>query len=317
MNTRPGDDLAVDHHSSRIPEGLTRPALEEGQVVALLVQEEAMGHGWPATVVLDLARSWARSGLRVLLADADLTSATLSAQLDGVPAEGLVDVIIYGASPGRVSEKVDPEGLAFLSPGTVAGASEGVFGHPRLTSFFNAVRESRTALILYLPEDLEGSRLAADAADRVFRLAEPEVIGTTEPAGTPAADETAVEAPSPETALPGQVSSVAEGSAAGASAAVPDRVGSDGGSVAERVEFSEPRAEAKPRQASPAGKPRAERKKGGIPAWLPLAVLLLVAALLVAAAWFGVVEVPGLTPGAEVSSLVSPSPQPGSPITPG
>jgi hypothetical protein len=317
MNTHPGDDLAVDRHPSRIPEGLNRPALNEGQVVALLIQEEARGNGWPATVVLDLARSWAEAGIRVLLADADLTSSTLSAQLESVPAEGLVDVVVYGASPGRVSEKVDSENLAFLSPGTVAGAPEGVFGHPRLTSFFNAVRQSRTTLILYLPEDLEGSRLAADAADRVFRLAEPEVVSTTETADTTAADEPAVGGPASEPAFPEQGSSATAGSVAGPSAARPGRGGSDAGPEAERVKPGERRVEAQPRQASNAGKPKTERKKAGIPAWLPLAVLLLVAALLIAAAWFGVIEVPGLTPGAEASALLFPPPQPGSPITPG
>lgn len=163
--------FGVDPGDLQVPEGLSPPSGDAGEVVVLVAEEGARRDGWAARMAVKLAREWASGGLRVFLADGDLSDASLHGVVGVANAEGLADVIVHGASPGRVVQRVEGSGFLFASAGTVVADPTRAYEHPRWSVVLDAFRESGSVLVLYLPSEAGSSGLV-ERGDRVIRLAD-------------------------------------------------------------------------------------------------------------------------------------------------
>lgn len=122
-----------------------------GQVLALVATDAAVGGGWAAEACLDLARGWSEAGARVVLVDGGLEEPSLHLVVGGLPAEGLVDALRWGASMKRVAHR--PEGSSFfaIAAGTPVADGPAVLeeaGWPALCAGF---REAGVTLAVLVP----------------------------------------------------------------------------------------------------------------------------------------------------------------------
>ncbi len=297
-----------------LPSEIRGPGPEEGEFVVLLADAGAREGGWAASLTVQLARRWSEAGTRVVVADADFDEASLSMHIGAEVGEGLSDLLLYGSSPARVASQVGEEAFRFIPAGTIVGDPAGAWSARGWDGLQAAFREARTTLVVHLPEEGEVDDLV-QRADRVLRLAsdngpgrlvhpdativrgEPRAAGAEDGplAGAELPQETPVMmagAPAPEA-----VGTPEPGAATG-----PDEVGatptvaSTAGAVPDSVAPGAPPA---PEKVGPRGASASPQK--GVPGWLPLLILILLGIALVAAAWFGVVEIPGIGSGASVA----------------
>ena len=100
------------------PEALRRPSGDPPEVIALLAEEASRRHGWPARFSAELAKRWATDDIPLLLADADLSGASLHELFDATNDEGVSDLIAFGASAERVIREVAEGAHQFIPSGT-------------------------------------------------------------------------------------------------------------------------------------------------------------------------------------------------------
>lgn len=161
--------LAFDPDGEILPEPLSDPGREEGEVVALLADAALRESGWAARAAVALCTKWAQAGRRVLLMDANLVDPALHTALDERNDEGVTDAVLYGVSPARMARSRD-EGFLFASAGTVTADASTVLRHPRWTSVLSACRAAGSRVVLFLPAGVPGAEALADEADRLIRL---------------------------------------------------------------------------------------------------------------------------------------------------
>lgn len=290
--------LVFDLDDDATPPGLAAPPREEGEIVALLAEDDLRAPGWAARASAHLGRGWAELGHRVLLADCDLDEPALHHVLEVPNGEGVSDAIAFGASLQRVSVEVE-DGLRFISAGTVVADPAAIRADARWESILRRLRESGVVVLLHLPAGEGGVAALRDLADRVIRLGS----GSD---GSVAVDEVRLSPVSTEmvdTFAQGAVereagggsASVAptgdEGSpeAAGTSRAQAEPVAAGAG-AAGPARAPKPRAASEPGRSGKGG-PRPVKPR--LTPWL-LLVLVLVLVGSVVAHWLGVVEIPGL-----------------------
>ncbi len=157
MSSDPPAWQPVDPNAGRLPAPLDATLSSCGSVaglVALLVSPEIDGR-WGVEASLLVARGWARKGRSVLLADASLDDPSLHKVVTGPNDEGVSDVILYGASVGRVARPIG-DGLLAAPAGTpVADAAE-VLAHPRWEGVVRGFRKAGALLLLHLPAGTPG-----------------------------------------------------------------------------------------------------------------------------------------------------------------
>ncbi|MEX2294936.1 MAG: hypothetical protein WD804_01350 [Gemmatimonadota bacterium] len=293
MTARSHNVFAVDPKDPRVPEALRQPPLDHGEVVLLLADEGARAMGWSGKFAVALAGGWADAGHRVLLADAILDEPTLHARLGLGNAEGVVDLIHYGASRRRIARSVAGAAFRFASGGTPVADASDSYRSPRWTSLAGLLQSPGEVVLLYLAAEAPGIEELTSSGNRVFRL-------TTDPGKAPTEGEAiiivagAVDATKPAPSA----------KRAGEAAAPPDKIESLPAIPPAPLRESPPAEKAVREARTPIarGKPgivsRAPAKsesKIPISIWL-LVVLLIAVVLLVITARMGLVEIPGLTP---------------------
>jgi succinoglycan biosynthesis transport protein ExoP len=132
-----------------------------GEVVVLT---SAVGGEGKTTTALDLARSIADAGERVLLVEADLRRPTLSATLGLDPGPGLSDVLAGQAELDAVVRPVEVEGLAVLPAGTVPPNPAELLGSPRMADLVARLRSTYDKVLLDTPPVLPVTDAAVCAA---------------------------------------------------------------------------------------------------------------------------------------------------------
>ena len=250
------------------------PTPDTGEVIALLVDEDAGSHGWPGRLAVHLANRWAEADLPVLLADGDLSGASLHQLVGMQNDEGVSDLILYGASNARVSQKLDDGGPLFVPSGTPVSDPEIAYLDPRWSVVISEMRTAGTVLLLYLPADSTGASDLAEEADRVIRL-------VSSPPDDPDPDLVWVHV-SGEDAHPDEVASI-EGTGDGAQNR--DQTSADtsvGGTPPTPV----------------VSKDRGTKRRVPLPVLLTLLVLI---AVMIAMVWLGLIEIPGITVAASLS----------------
>jgi capsular exopolysaccharide synthesis family protein len=118
----------------------------EGRPQTLLVTSSAPGEG-KTTIALNLARLLARSGLRVVLVDADARRRGLSSLLNAKDQTGMLDFLRGDADAAQVTHPTDTPGLSYVPVGTHNELTEGVFLRPRLAELLRGLREERDFVI--------------------------------------------------------------------------------------------------------------------------------------------------------------------------
>ncbi len=135
---------------------------------AVLLLSGSGDEEWAARAAVDMCVAWAATGRRVVLADLHIERPLLVG--DGDPGlEGIVDVLLYGASLSRIATP-GPGGAYYLIPaGTYAPDSTEIFRHPRWRKLIAGFRDTGATLLLFAPTanvDLEG--LSAWASEAVL-----------------------------------------------------------------------------------------------------------------------------------------------------
>ncbi|MDA1104097.1 MAG: hypothetical protein O2956_10940 [Gemmatimonadetes bacterium] len=142
-----------------------------GRVVVVVASEQAVAEGWAASAALDLARSWSRSGQRVILIDGALQQPTLH-QAAGVPnREGLTDATLFGASVGRVSQAIDDGAFFLISAGTVVADTNTVVRSARWHRLSSGMAEAGVTVALYVRDGESGTAAFLGSASDIVVLA--------------------------------------------------------------------------------------------------------------------------------------------------
>lgn len=144
---------------------------EAGRVVVVVASEQAVAEGWAASAALDLARSWSRSGQRVILVDGALQQPTLHLAA-GVPnREGLTDATLFGASVGRVSQAIDDGAFFLIAAGTPVADTNTVVRSARWHRLSSGMAEAGVTVALYVRDGESGTAAFLGSASDIVVLA--------------------------------------------------------------------------------------------------------------------------------------------------
>jgi hypothetical protein len=171
----------IDGVPPPMPEGSGR-----GQVVVLVASERAVSEGWAADAALNLARTWAGEGHRLILVDGGLQVPSLHAAAGLPNREGLTDATLYGASVGRVSQQLDDGKLFLMSAGTPVADPQSVVRSSRWHRLSAGMSEAGVTTMLYVRDGESGAAaFLGSASDIVVLGAEgelpPSVVRELEP----------------------------------------------------------------------------------------------------------------------------------------
>lgn len=281
------------------------PRAPEVGVVLVRVPQPASEQA--GATILALARGWRDDGRRVFLCDACFEAPFLHSAAELGNGEGLSDALLFGTSFQRIAHKLDRD-LHLAGAGTVVPDPSAARAHPRWTTILNGFAQAEALLVVAVPETPEvGSPLDLDNAVRLD-LGEPasddeevisiEALAPGEPTGdllhaaASEAPETGFGLVEPERGFAGDV----EGSAAEPSAAEP--LLADPPGEAPALQETDP-VPLEPVSSPPiidGVKRRGRRKSSSSSSRTLLLLLLLVVIGVIAAAWYGFLEIPGITP---------------------
>ncbi|MCG6988999.1 MAG: hypothetical protein LJF06_12590 [Gemmatimonadetes bacterium] len=152
---------ALDAGALPRPSGIPEDA---GRVVAILATDDAVEAGWAGACAVALARAWASSRYRVVLADLNLHAPTLHRELGLANGEGLSDILLWGASVRRVAQGVKDGGFYLVSAGTAVADAGSALASPRWAPLCDGFRNAGVTLAVFLPHN-------APTRDAVLRQA--------------------------------------------------------------------------------------------------------------------------------------------------
>ena len=149
-------------------------SLGESRPQTLLFTGALPGEG-KTTVAVNLARVLARSGLRVVLVDADAQGAGVHRLLERDEQPGLLDFLRGDAAMKQVLHNTDIPGLALIPAGTRSSEADGLFLRPKLEELFRLLRRDHDFVVLDAAPILatDDSALLVPHADAVVLVVRP------------------------------------------------------------------------------------------------------------------------------------------------
>ena len=146
----------------------------ESRPQILLFTSSAAAEG-KTTVAVNLARLLARSGLRVVLVDADDQGGGLQRLMGEKNQPGVLDFLRGNAEAAAVIYPSGCEGLSFVPVGTHNAASEGLFLRPRLAHLLADLRRSHDFVIIDGPPILasDDAAMLVPQVDTVILVTRP------------------------------------------------------------------------------------------------------------------------------------------------
>ena len=297
----------------RIPE-LRDMKGDVGNTVVVLSTPKATREGWAMVATVALADGLDAEGHDVIVVDADLDQPSLHLLMEADNAEGVVDLVEFGASKRRVLRKAPNGRLRYMSAGTFAIDPAEVLASAIWQRFCeNAAAEGAT-LVIFSETGAPGVRRLLDLATDLVVLADEDdpvdgaVLGYSDlvravcgPAG---ADEEVPEATAPDqVVVAGNDGEEAEGARA-TGEETKEQTGPEPGEIlGQQLEATaEPEDErASGQEVEEMPEPAAESDEGSISSAKPrsgprrrvVLVVPLLAAVAFAAWWFGIISLPG------------------------
>jgi len=119
-------------------------------VEVLVVTSSVEGEGKSSTAA-NLAQSFAESGRRVLLVDADLRKPKLQQYLDLEGSAGLTSVLIGEAELREVTQEWGPDGLHVLASGPLPPNPSELLGSPAMEKFVRQARNEYDLVVIDTP----------------------------------------------------------------------------------------------------------------------------------------------------------------------
>jgi capsular exopolysaccharide synthesis family protein len=180
--TRPRDALLTEGDTRRsyaesyrhLRSSLLLSALAESRPHTLLFTGAAPTEG-KSTIAVNLARVLARSGLRVVLVDADTHTAGLGHLLEADGKPGMLDYLRGEKAVGAVVHPTDVPGLGVVPSGTHTEHAEGLFLRPQLATLLTELKAGRDFVIIDGPPILgaDDAALLVPYADTVVMVVRP------------------------------------------------------------------------------------------------------------------------------------------------
>lgn len=146
----------------------------ETRATTLLFTGVSAGEG-KTTIAVNLARTLARSGMRVALVDADVRTGGVDRLLGGSEERGLLDYLRGEVEASAVMRETDLPGLTYVCAGTHGDCGEGLFLRPGLRKFMNELQSNRDFVILDGPPILaaDDAALLVPYANSVIMVVRP------------------------------------------------------------------------------------------------------------------------------------------------
>jgi hypothetical protein len=139
--------------------------------VVILVDSE-VDRSWGAQASVAVAKRWAASGRRIILADACLDGPVLHEAVGVENGEGVSDMVLYGASAKRITERV--EGGFMLAPaGTPVIEVADVLKHVKWDMVIRGCREAGATLVFHVSTGTPGVEAMTKRAEGILVLAFP------------------------------------------------------------------------------------------------------------------------------------------------
>lgn len=178
MTGVPAGPTTFDPDDDGLPDVLAANRLPEGgagRVVALLSTALPGEDAWARRSAASVARSWARDGVRVFLADLSLDDPHLHETLGLENEEGVSDMFRFGTSVQRVARRVDDLPFFFASAGSPTWEPGEILANDRWSQLAEGFKEAGAALLLYVPASAPG------AASILRRASDALILGSEEP----------------------------------------------------------------------------------------------------------------------------------------
>jgi succinoglycan biosynthesis transport protein ExoP len=128
-----------------------------------------------STIAANIARVLARSGLRVVLLDADTHAGTLGHLLEAEDKPGVLDFLRGEVAASAITHPTDMPGLTLVPAGTHADQAEGLFLRPQLGVLMNELKAGCDFVIIDAPPILssDNTSLLVPYADTVVAVVRP------------------------------------------------------------------------------------------------------------------------------------------------
>jgi capsular exopolysaccharide synthesis family protein len=149
-------------------------SFNKGICQTLLFTSASAGEG-KTTVATNLARSLARSGLRVALFDLDFHTRGVQRMVGAAASPGVLDFLRGQAVVSDILQRADIPGLDVVFAGTRANRADGLFLHARLADLIAEIRKDRDFIILDAPPILsaDDAALLVPHSDSVVLVVRP------------------------------------------------------------------------------------------------------------------------------------------------
>ena len=162
----------LDPAAGSLP-GEIESALSDGGSVSacvVILADSEIDRDWGAQASLAVAKRWAASGRRIILADACLDGPVLHEAVGVANGEGVSDMVLYGASAQRITERVE-DGLMLAPAGTPVTQVAEVLEHVKWDMVIRGCKEAGATLVFYVSTGTPGVEAVTKRAEGVLVLA--------------------------------------------------------------------------------------------------------------------------------------------------
>ena len=172
MNRKNRTWQPIDPAAGGLPEGL-ESALGDGDSVSacvVVLVDSEIDSEWGALASLAIAKRWAESGRRVILADACLDRPVLHEVAGVENGEGVSDVMLLGASLERIAEPLG-ERLFLVPAGTPVDQVADVLTHIEWDIVIRGCKRAGATLVFHVSTGTPGAQSLTERAEGVLVLA--------------------------------------------------------------------------------------------------------------------------------------------------